>query len=266
MRFAEAVFGAFLVALPLWAADADLDGVPDALDRCPGTSFDAPADNEGCPLEGKITLAAGLSWSEGDYGGSEEITSRTRDLWIGYTKGRWNLSAAFSWLDSGVQSPLSGTQESSGAGDTWLSAGYGFYNGEAWSLNGRATLKLPTAGKDAGTGNVDAGVSATLLWIADGFLPFVTAGYLATGDDSDATYDDPLFLSAGAGRGFGSFFAGGSANWSQAQIKGMEDAKSLSLYGIYGFDGGWFASGGYTRGLSDSAAESSVSLMIGAAF
>ena len=48
---AGGIFGSFLCIPDTVVKDSDGDGVPDHLDKCPGTPAGAPVDVEGCPLD-----------------------------------------------------------------------------------------------------------------------------------------------------------------------------------------------------------------------
>jgi hypothetical protein len=61
-------------------------------------------------------------------------------------------------------------------------------------------LKIPTASRSAGlgTGEVDFGIEAELLWVVGKLMPFVSAGYRYLGSPPDTHLDDVAVASVGA--------------------------------------------------------------------
>lgn len=246
--------------------DNDFDGVEDSKDRCPGSSMEDLVDETGCVPRTGFTLAVGGSSSRGDYGTSDTIDSSTRDLQLSYNKNGWYAGAAASYLESGIDDPVTGTEAQSGMGDTYLSLGYTMLD-RSWSLGFQGVLKLPTAEDDIGTGNRDVGGYVSVAGFEAQTTYYATAGYLVTGDDADMTYNDITSLVVGAGKGVGEhLFVSLSAAHAEALLDGMDPSRSVTLFAGYQFNPCWFLNVSFTKGLSDSVADESLFLMAGYAF
>jgi len=267
--FRQAVTGLFFFGLlsGLHAySDADLDGVEDSSDRCPQSSMEDLVDASGCVPKTGLSLTLGATRSSGNYGGTETIVSNSADFQLTYTKGSWYASIVSSYLESGVDQPVTKVQKSSGMGDTYLGLGYTAWM-DGWSLGGQGVLKFPTADKDIGTGNNDIGGYVTLAKMAGSMTYFATAGYLVTGDDADVTYNDTSSLNVGLGKSFDEqLFSSLSAMYSDPLLDGLDPSRSLSLFIGYRFDRCWYLNASYIAGMSDSVADSSVSVMVGYSF
>ena len=247
-------------------SDKDLDGVDDSRDRCPGSSLEDIVDETGCLPRTGVTLAVGGSSSRGDYGTSETIKSSTKDFQLSYNKNGWYAGVATSYLESGIEDPATGTETTSGMGDTYAGLGYTSV-GEKVSLGLQGVVKFPTAGEDIGTGNSDIGAYLTLMRMEPQSSYFVTAGYTVTGDDADVTYNDIASLNIGAGANMNeALFVSLSTSYADALIDGMEASRSLSLFMGYQWNACWFVNAFYTKGLSDSVADNALSVMVGYGF
>jgi hypothetical protein len=258
---------AFWLHTPLLAyTDSDFDGVEDSKDRCPGTPLEDLVDPTGCVPKTGISLYLGGSRSRGDYGGSETITTDTRDLQLAYANGSWYATLATSTMESALDASAGATEPASGMGDTYLGLSYTALLSQG-SLGFQGVVKLPTADEGVGTGNRDIGGYATLAKMSESATLFTTLGYLITGDDETNTYNDVASLNVGAGTDVSvRLFASLSAGYVQPLIEGVDASVTLMLFMDYRFDDCWFLNGSYTKGFSDSVADQTLGFMAGYAF
>ena len=94
--------------VPAQAGDADLDGVDDAKDRCPGTPFELTVARDGCPEETlpfTAMLGIGSAYTTGKYGGTETTDALSVDLLAAVYAGNAYLSVAGSYYVFGANDP-----------------------------------------------------------------------------------------------------------------------------------------------------------------
>ncbi|CAA6825430.1 MAG: Unknown protein, partial [uncultured Sulfurovum sp.] len=148
MRFSLAFL--LLNTLLLAYQDNDLDGVDDAVDLCPNTSFDKLVNEDGCPEDeiylGKITFQIGNDIS------FDEFEQRTDNFnfFGNYQYRKWNIS-----LSNANQTSFdSNNNASTSSGDLYLSTGYNLNFNKIYSKIIVGT-KIALAKEEVGTGEND---------------------------------------------------------------------------------------------------------------
>ncbi|WP_345985602.1 hypothetical protein WCX49_00355 [Sulfurimonas sp. HSL-1656] len=269
------LFGTALLAAALYAApaerDSDLDGVPDTLDRCPGTAFDMTVGADGCaPDEGTaVTFLAGIgmSYATGKYGGTESVDSLSTDAMAALYIGDFYVTGIVSYYHYGTADPTVADSEDGGLSDTFLGAGYAFGITENLFVTPGVHLKLATAETGTGTGENDWGGSVVGLYRFAALDVFAQYGYTVTGDSSTTEYPDIAFGSAGV-----TFYPtptsslSFSYDYSESYIPESPDLSSVSVLGIFPLYDTLSLKVNYSLGLSDSASDHAAGIMIFARF
>ena len=255
----------WLLAAAGRAADGDMDGVDDALDRCPGTPFALTVSADGCPVDdapSSLLIGVGSSYTTGTYGGTEPLDALSADLAVMFFSGNFLFSAMSGYYVFGAEDPTVAHSEEGGMGDTYLSAGYTFAPAEGLTLTPTAYVKLATAAETIGTGQNDFGASLLGIVRVGGSDLFAHYGYTVTGDGA-LTYRDISFGSAGITLHPAPHVALSlSYDVSQAYLAETPDIKSATLLGSYTLYDTLTLQAVYSYGLSDSAAEHALSIML----
>ncbi|WP_345972750.1 hypothetical protein [Sulfurimonas diazotrophicus] len=265
------LLGASLFAAPA-ERDSDLDGVADALDRCPGTAFDMTVDADGCSSGNGgtgVSLLAGLgmSYATGKYGGTERVDSLSTDAMAAVYAGDFYLTGLVSYYHYGTADPTVADSKDGGLSDTFLGAGYAFGLTDKLFLTPGVHLKLATAEEGTGTGENDWGGSVVGLYRFAALDAFVQYGYTVTGDSSTVQYPDIAFGSAGV-----TFYptpassVSFSYDYSESYIPDSPDLRSLSVLGIFPLYDTLSLKVNYSLGLSDSASDHAAGIMLFARF
>jgi hypothetical protein len=92
---------------------------------------------------------------------------------------------------------------------------------------------------------------------------FLSAGHTWTGDTARTRYEDVDSLSLGAEAALGTLFSlGASAGYASALLKGYDPLITAAFSAGYSFAPGWQTNLSYARGLSETAAEEALNLMV----
>jgi len=230
--------------------DEDLDGVDDAVDKCPGTPFDVLVGADGCPLKEKgnfyIKLSSSYSVDEGDSSFVSYIT-------LSYSNQRWYFSITGSYI-------LDSINNNSDIGDTYLFGSYIIQFNDLYAQIG-LNLKLPTSETSK---SIDISPSILLDWYIGSFDIFAYGNYIFTNEKG-------LKNSANASIGLGNQFSEKlylslSADYSQATVSGFDDEFYTSFYLIYDLTEDWFLSLLYSYGLNRAAVDHTIFGKIGLRF
>ena len=254
-----------LLAALAAANDSDLDGVDDTNDRCPNTPFSLTVASDGCPEQASpaaFLIGIGTTYTRGTYGGTEQLDALSADVSAALFAGNFYVSVMSGYYFFGVEDPTVADSDRGGTADTFVGAGYTFTPTEHLTLTPGIHVKLATADKGLGTGETDFGASLLGIYRFSESDLFVQYGYTVTGDGA-TTYRDIAFGSAGLTvrpipRGTLSL----SYDFSQAYLPELPDLQSLSLMGSYRLYDTLSLQLSYSYGLSDSASEHALGIML----
>ncbi|MHC3993323.1 hypothetical protein ACXWTF_00680 [Thiomicrolovo sp. ZZH C-3] len=251
--------------------DSDLDGVPDTLDKCPGTAFDMTVGADGCAPDTGSTVSflagIGMGYATGKYGGTETVDSLSTDAMAALYAGDFYVTGIVSYYHYGTADPTVADSKDGGLSDTFLGAGYAFGLTENLFLTPGVHLKLATAEEGTGTGENDWGGSLVGLYRFSALDIFAQYGYTVTGDSATTEYPDIAFGSAGV-----TFYStpasslSFSYDYSESYIQGTPDLRSLSVLGIFPLYDTLSLKVNYSLGLSDSASDHAAGVMLFARF
>ena len=181
-----------LCTLSLWAySDYDLDGVDDAIDRCPNTSMTELVDMHGCTiqnLEGDhhFDVILGASYSQLNPTTQEKTDTLAASVQADYYYKNFSLQATTAYFNS-----ESSITSNSGQTDTFIGAYYQLHPINSLSLRLGGGLILPTY--DADNNNLDYTASASLSYLLADFNLFGSYSYTMINDD-DFSYTDSTVI------------------------------------------------------------------------
>ncbi len=263
--------------LPLFAFDdADLDGVPDSLDKCPDTPIIDLVGADGCSIksvvvENHFDIVTGLAYSQYNYRLNTETDTWTASLQADWFHGNWAAQVYTSYYKSDTQ-----TDNIDGMNDTTLSGYYTFRNVlPRLNLQVGAGVIFPTYDAQLDNNNADYLATLNLNYMMDKINLFGSYTFTYIGDD-DVSYTDingntqtiryqnTNAFSVGTGYAWtGKLYTSLSYYQSDSIYKDVEDIKNLTLYSYYAINAHWFVTASYAYGLSDATSDNYYSLRVG---
>lgn len=265
-------FLVFLLMVPALFAniDADLDGVPDNVDQCPGTLITDLVDIKGCSIESLVSphhydIVVGASYSQLNSNSNTKTDTYTKLFSADYYYK--NYSAQISTSHSTSKSHSS---NDNGMGDTTIAAGYISNIQPNLSARIGAGIILPTYKSTLNNNNTDFIASLNLTYTMDKVNLFAGYNYTKNNDDdvpNAVTYQNAHGISAGVGYLVNEkLYMNGSYSRSDSTSKNTADIESLSVMGSYSLNEHWFTNASYAYGLSRSTSDHSVSASLGYRF
>ncbi len=271
----KGLFVLILSVVTLFAySDSDLDGVDDALDKCPNTPITDLVDANGCSIKSVIIkerfdIIFGLSYSEINYRLNEKTDTYTTSLQADYYRD--NLSFQFS--GSYYSSSDTAGYDKNGMNDTTIAAYYRWKPLSSLTVSTGFGIIFPTYESDLGNNKTDYSISINPSYRIDDINLFGGYSYTFIGDKdvvsgaSSIQYQNRSAYTLGIGYYFmPKLYASLSFYDSDSIFKGVEDIKNISLYAFYTLDEHWFMTFSYANGLSDSTSDNYLSARVGYAF
>lgn len=255
--------------------DADMDGVEDAVDRCPNTPFSDLIDINGCTKKSLVSahhfdIIAGASYAESDSLTLNATDTLASTLQVDYYYKNFSLQASTSYFTTNGDN-----FSDSGLYDSFVGAAYQFRPLQNLSLRVGAGAILPTYNTSLNNNNTDYTASLNLSYTLSKFNLFGGYSYTQINDDdvslvatdgnvTNIKYQDTSAYSFGAGYYMtNKLYLSGAYHSSDSIYQSIEDIQTASLYGYYAIDEHWFSTCSYAYGLSDSASKNYVSLRLG---
>jgi len=259
-------------------SDADMDGVPDSIDKCPNTPLTDLVDTNGCTkakvnlktqkeTKGHADVIIGANYAGSNFASLNSSDTYSASIQADYYYGNFSLQAYTSYYKTAAQD-----YDASGLNDSFIGAAYNVHMGKSLSLRLGAGALLPTYETSLNNNNTDYTGSATLSYNLSKLNLFGGYAYTMINDDdvidttnnSSYIYQNTNAYSAGLGYYFtNKLYMSGAYNLSNSIYEGIEDIKTASLYGYYAINKNRFLIFTYAYGLSDSASDHAVSLKVG---
>ena len=251
-------------------SDMDLDGVDDAIDKCPSTPFSELVDESGCSVE-KLsppplyTLLLGFDYIQDDPKTLGLTSTYMESVEIDYNYQHYSLQLQTSYFTT-----KSDNYNQKGLYDTYLSGGYIFGLKDGWILQPTLGVILPTYKSTYHNNKTDYFAS---LYIAKDYNTvtfFTTLGYTFVNDDDITTdtyklaYQNTLSYLLGTSLTINpNLFC--SLSWSKSEniYRGVEPVRLLLATLSYFLTQNSFALLGGSYGLSQSASDYTFSLKLG---
>lgn len=260
-------------------SDSDMDGVEDALDKCPGTPLSELVDKNGCTTESLYSesyfdIIYGLSFSQNGYdiSSQEKTDTLSQSLQVDYYYQNFSLQASTSYYNS-----QSTTYNGSGSGDSFLGAYYKLTPSHSVIVRLGVGLILPTYSSDLYDNKTDYTASLSVSYAIENINIFGGYAYTIINDESlqvsgkqttqTVEYVDNQNTNAySVGIGFDpseKLYLSTAYNSSESIYSDVGVMETVSLNAFYNLDENWFTTATYAYGLSDSASDNYVSLRLG---
>jgi hypothetical protein len=243
--------------------DSDIDGVEDAIDLCPNTSFDKLVDEDGCP-ENERYLGV-LSFQIGNDISFDEISNNINNynFFSNYQYNNWNISLS----NSNQTSYDSNNNASTSQGDIYLSSGYLFSND---FFQTRLTLgtKFSTANEEVGTGENDYFSSLSFSRsISKKQTLFSYLSYSLNGDSNETNYKNTFSYSLGSGYMLNeNWYSSLSYDYASSIYNDGEAYQAISFFNSYSFLEDYFVSLNYAYGVDELSYRHTFGVRGGATF
>lgn len=262
--FKKTVIFIMASSLSLWAySDYDMDGVDDAIDKCPNTPFNELVDIEGCTMKKAwskehVSIMYGISFSDADYTITNNSDTLSQSIQIDYYYDNFSIQVSSSYYVS---------DDDSGLNDSFLGAYYKFSLSDELTLRVGGGVLLPTYDTELDNNNMDAMASASFSYMLEKVNLFAGYSYTMVNDDDIlgiVSYQDTHSYSGGAGfYALDNLYVSSYYTISDSIYKDTQEIETLSLYTFYSIDANWFTTFGYSYGLSDSASKNTAALRLG---
>jgi len=279
-----------LLSLSLFAfSDADLDGVDDSIDQCPGTSLTELVDISGCTIKSlesphHFDLILGASYSQISPI-QEQTDTLTASLQADYYYKGFSLQASTAYYSSETSNI-----NTNGMTDSFVGAYYQLQPVTNLSLRLGGGAILPTYESDFNNNNTDYTFSASLSYLFKDFNLFGSYSYTLINDDdfsydeydtagvitgqTDVYYQNTSAYNVGIGyyptsRLYTSIsYNHGDSIYekfvsSSAGTTTQDPLETVSAYLFYTIDKHWFATASYAYGLTDTASDHYANLRLG---
>ena len=218
--------------------------------------------------EGVFSLGAGLHYSEGKYGTSEETRITSLALTGRYDHEPWifKLTVPYLYVSGGQQvipgigavNRSRGTSSASGMGDIVAAATYNVHYDRASmlgiDLTGKVKLGTADERKGLGTGENDFSFGADLYKSIERMTLFAGLGYTLFGDPPGFRLNDGFYWSLGASWKLPPRESiGVSLDGRQAIAPGSGDQRELTAFWSRALDSAWKAQAYFLVGLADGS-------------
>jgi len=250
--------------------DFDMDGVDDAIDKCPNSLLTDLVDINGCVKKSLVSnhhfdIILGVNYSQIDYNTNEKTDTISSSFQADYYYKKFSLQVATSYFKS-----ASKTYDNKGQNDSLVSANYQVNLFDNLNLRVGAGVILPTYESGLENNNVDYLGSLNLSYSFKDINIFGGYSYTFVNDDdidnstAVVQYQDINALYAGLGFYPSSqLYLSLSYNSSDSIYKDVIAIENASVYSYYSLNENYFSTFSYAYGLSDSASDHYVSLRIG---
>ncbi len=273
----------YLTTSLLAYSDLDLDGVDDAIDRCPNTSMTELVDIHGCTIKNlesahRFDIIVGASYSQINPA-QEKTDTISTSVQADYYYKKFSLQASTGYFNSN-----SSITTSSGQTDSFVGAYYQLNPLQLLTFRLGGGLLLPTYDSGLDNNNMDYTASANASYLFKNMNFFGSVAYTLINDD-DTSYIDTLgnivsleyqnTLAFNAGIGFyptDRLYTSLAYNHSNSIYKTITDSdgvrepeplETVSAYLFYTIDKNWFTTVSYAYGLSDTASDHFGALRVG---
>lgn len=245
-----------------------------------------PSGEPAPPLYLRFKGSLGYHYSSGHYGNPERTDIQYVPLVLTADVDRWRLQATIPYLHisgppgivEGPDGPIQTTNGTAdGLGDLLAAVSYlvpmyrllpADYASPPWIpfVDLTALLKIPTASRSdgLGTGEVDFGIEAELLWVIGKLMPFVSAGYRYLGSPPGSHLDDVAVVTVGAQYQIVRSFTGGLLlDYRGAPTPTTGQRLELVPYATWLFFPPWSLDGYGLAGLAQGSPDAGAGVQLG---
>ncbi len=260
-----------LTTINLYAyTDNDMDGVDDAIDKCPNTPLTDLADISGCSLKSLVSnhhfdLIVGVEYYDSDYRTLNTTDTLATSVQVDYYYKQFSLQASTSYFTT-----EGSDYSNNGLYDSFIGASYRLDNIDNLYVSFNVGLILPTYDAELNNNNTDYTASVNLSYTLKKLNIFGGYAYTLINDDDISgvvTYQNTNAFSGGIGYYLSNkLYMSGSYSLSDSMYSSVEDIELASVYGNYVINEKLFTTFSYAYGLSDSASNNYVSVRLGFLF
>ena len=266
-------FALFLLPLciPLLAyVDSDMDGVDDAVDRCPNSLLTDIVDTTGCTVESLISphhydILLGIDYTNSDY----KTLSKTDTLSSTFQADYYYKDFALQ-LNTSYFYTKTDTTTQTGFYDTYLGISYNFQPQEQITLHLGGGIIFPTYTTLLNNNKTDYFSTLNISYTIQDFNLFGSYSYTFIGDNNiqennlTISYQNTHALSVGCGYYVNTnLYISTTYSASDSIYTNIETMQTLSFYGFYTLNKHYFTTLTYAYGLSSSASDTYASIKIG---
>lgn len=240
--------------------DKDMDGVEDAVDKCPNTPFLEIVGPDGCPISkskpekkklGKFYFKIGLGYdtekSVGVTNSSVSLAYAIKDFYVSWTS-LYYVNDEF--VNKG------------GMGDSYFYTSYSKFVENVY-VTGGLNIKVPTGSNDFSDKKFDFTPSLSLDYIRGKDDYFIYYGHTFKGNDE---LKDVNAISLGAGYQItNNFYSSISLDIVSSAVTGKMKY-TASYFGLYNFTRRYYGTLSYSYGLNDLATDHSIFVKVGIRF
>lgn len=256
--------------------DSDMDGIEDAVDRCPNTSFSDLVDIDGCTKKSLISphhydIIFGVSYSASDYLTLNATDTLAGTLQVDYYYKNFSLQASTSYFTTDG----SGFSDS-GLYDSFVGTSYQFRPTENFSLRFSVGALLPTYETTLNNNNMDYTANVNLNYKIGKINFFGGYGYTLINDDNvnvvdengtitnSIVYQNTNALSLGLGINMTpKTYMSMAYNSSNSTYSNKVDISTAFVHMYHSINAHWFSTLSYAYGLSSSASDHYTSVRLG---
>jgi len=263
------ILWAFFVSTTLFSyVDSDMDGVSDKNDKCPNTPLSNLVDKNGCSTkklyrEYHFDVVYGFNYADTAPLVSKQLNipsfSLRADL---YYKNYYLQSYTAYYVNSDENGDVQ-----HGFYDTYVGGGYQKTFFDSLFVSGGAGALLPTYEDDVITNNTDYQLQASVSYMKNTMVYFGSYAYTLINDvdpTNVSTFQNTNAYSLGVGHYFyKKFYASASYGFTNSVYSDITDITTASLYTSYTINKHKYFIFRYAYGLSKSANDNSVSLLMG---
>jgi len=267
-----------LSTLSMAYSDSDMDGVDDAVDKCPNTPLMDLVDINGCTKKVLIPrsekhhfdIIVGANYSGSNFASLNQTDTYSTSIQADYYYENFSLQASTSYYKTDGNN-----YNENGMNDSFVGAAYSLKPEQNLLMRLGIGAILPTYKTDLNNNNTDYTLSLNLSYTMNKINIFGGYIYTLINDDDvsvidingtiyDYIYQNTNAISLGAGYYLtNTLYLSGSYNSADSIYKGIEDVQTASLYAYKSFNKNWFMTFFYAYGLSDSASDNALSVKLG---
>ncbi|WP_297442235.1 DUF3187 family protein [Sulfurimonas sp.] len=249
--------------------DSDMDGVDDAIDRCPNTPLSDLVNIHGCTIskledDFNFDIVYGVNYADSSEQIANTLDIPAASLRLDYYYKNFSIQASTSYFLA-IDADNNTT---TGLYDTYLTAAYQFKPHSDILLNVGLGVVLPTYESEAMKNKTDYKAYTSVSYMKRGGSIFAGYSYTITNDEfvatSDFKYQNTAAFNVGAGYNVTTrLYLSAAYNNTDSIYTGVQNLETASLYGYYSINERRFFIFSYAYGLSSSANPNAFTALMG---
>jgi predicted porin len=249
--------------------DSDMDGVDDAIDKCPNTPLSDLVNVQGCTVKKlernfNFDIVYGINYADSNQQHVNNLDIPAASLRLDYYYKNFSIQASTSYYLAIDQD----NNTTTGLYDTYLGVAYQFQPRSDVLLNVGLAAILPTYSSESMKNKTDYKAYGTLTYMKKGATVFGGYSYTIINDEvvgnTGFNYEDSAAYHVGAGYSFTNrLYMSAAYNNSDSIYTKVENLETASVYGYYSINERRFFIFSYAYGLSKTANPNSFTALMG---